>query len=158
MNKVTRILIVVVTCLAVGYFSGMVTRQAITTWYPTLIKPSFNPPNWVFAPVWTLLFAMMGIAAGLIWNQIETNRPIITKALQFFAIQLVLNALWSYLFFGLKNPMLALLEIALLWLMIYETYLKFVKINKIAGYLLLPYLAWVSFASVLNVSIFWLNR
>lgn len=157
MNKVTRILIVVVTCLAVGYFSGMITREAITTWYPTLVKPSFNPPNWVFAPVWTLLYAMMGVAAGIIWNQMETDRTIVKKALQFFAIQLALNAVWSYLFFGLKNPMLALLEIALLWLMIYETYLKFVKINKIAGYLLLPYLAWVSFASVLNASIFWLN-
>lgn len=158
MNKVTRILIVVVTCLAVGYFSGMITREAITTWYPTLVKPSFNPPNWIFAPVWTLLYAMMGVAAGIIWNQMETDRTIVKKALQFFAIQLALNAVWSYLFFGLKNPMLALLEIALLWLMIYETYLKFVKINKIAGYLLLPYLAWVSFASVLNASIFWLNR
>jgi benzodiazapine receptor len=158
MNKVTRILIVVVTCLAVGYFSGMITREAITTWYPTLVKPSFNPPNWVFAPIWTLLYAMMGVAAGIIWNQMETDRTIVKKALQFFAIQLALNAVWSYLFFGLKNPMLALLEIALLWLMIYETYLKFVKINKIAGYLLLPYLAWVSFASVLNASIFWLNR
>lgn len=158
MNKVTRILIVVVTCLAVGYFSGMITREAITTWYPTLVKPSFNPPNWVFAPVWTLLYAMMGVAAGIIWNQMKTDRTIVKKALQFFAIQLALNAVWSYLFFGLKNPMLALLEIALLWLMIYETYLKFVKINKIAGYLLLPYLAWVSFASVLNASIFWLNR
>ncbi len=158
MNKVTRILIVVVTCLAVGYFSGMITREAITTWYPTLVKPSFNPPNWVFAPIWTLLYAMMGVAAGIIWNQLETDRTIVKKALQFFAIQLALNAVWSYLFFGLKNPMLALLEIALLWLMIYETYLKFVKINKIAGYLLLPYLAWVSFASVLNASIFWLNR
>jgi tryptophan-rich sensory protein len=101
---------------------------------------------------------MMGVAAGIIWNQMETDRTIVKKALQFFAIQLALNAVWSYLFFGLKNPMLALLEIALLWLMIYETYLKFVKINKIAGYLLLPYLAWVSFASVLNASIFWLNR
>lgn len=158
MNKVTRILIVVVTCLAVGYFSGMITREAITTWYPTLVKPSFNPPNWVFAPVWTLLYAMMGVAAGIIWNQMKTDRTIVKKALQFFAIQLALNAVWSYLFFGLKNPMLALLEIALLWLMIYETYLKFVKINKIAGYLLLPYLAWVSFASVLNASILWLNR
>lgn len=158
MNKVTRILIVVVTCLAVGYFSGMITREAITTWYPTLVKPSFNPPNWVFAPVWTLLYSMMGVAAGIIWNQMKTDRTIVKKALQFFAIQLALNAVWSYLFFGLKNPMLALLEIALLWLMIYETYLKFVKINKIAGYLLLPYLAWVSFASVLNASIFWLNR
>lgn len=158
MNKITKILTVVVTCLAVGYFSGIVTRSAIVDWYPTLIKPSFNPPNWVFAPVWTLLYIMMGVAAGLVWNRIDFEKEIVKKALIVFAIQLGLNALWSYLFFGLHNPMLAGLEIILLWLMIYETYLQFSKINKISGYLFIPYLAWVSFAAVLNASIWWLNR
>ena len=158
MNKITRILAVVVTCLVIGYFSGMVTRSSVTTWFPTLIKPSFNPPSWVFAPVWSILFVMMGVAAGLVWDRIEAEREAVKKALIFFAIQLGLNALWSYLFFGLRNPMLAGLEILVLWLMIFETYIQFVKINKIAGYLLLPYLAWVSFASVLNGSIWWLNR
>lgn len=158
MNKVSKILVVVVTCLVVGYFSGMVTRSAITTWYPMLIKPSFNPPNWVFAPVWTMLYTMMGVAAGLVWDRMEQEKELVKKALVFFAIQLALNALWSYLFFGLKNPMLAGIEIIVLWLMIYETYVKFVKINKTAGYLLIPYLLWVSFASVLNASIWWLNR
>lgn len=158
MNKITKILVVVVTCLVIGYFSGMVTRSAITTWYPTLVKPSFNPPNWVFAPVWSMLYIMMGVAAGLVWNRIDFEKEAVKKALIFFAIQLALNALWSYLFFGLKNPMLAGIEIILLWLMIFETYSKFVKINKIAGYLLIPYLAWVSFATVLNESIWWLNR
>jgi hypothetical protein len=81
MNKITRISAVVVTCLAVGYFSGMVTRSAITTWYPTLVKPSFNPPNWVFAPVWSMLYAMMGIAAGLVWNRIEIEKELVKKAL-----------------------------------------------------------------------------
>ena len=158
MNKVSRIALVVVICLVVGYVSGMVTRASITTWYPTLVKPSFNPPNWIFAPVWTSLYIMMGIAAGLVWNQIASNKELVTKALQFFAVQLVLNALWSYLFFGLHNPMLAGLEIIILWLMIYETQIQFAKINSLAGYLLLPYLAWVSFAAVLNGSIWWLNR
>ena len=158
MNKITRILAVVVTCLVIGYFSGMVTRSSVTTWFPTLIKPSFNPPSWVFAPVWSILFVMMGVAAGLVWDRIEAEREAVKKALIFFAIQLGLNALWSYLFFGLRNPMLAGLEIIVLWLMIFETYIQFVKINKIAGYLLLPYLAWVSFASVLHGSIWWLNR
>lgn len=158
MNKITRILTVVVTCLAIGYFSSTVTKAAILDWYPTLVKPSFNPPNWVFAPVWSLLYVMMGVAAGLVWDKIEWNRPIVKKALTLFAIQLALNALWSYLFFGLHNPFLAVIEIVLLWLMIYETYLQFAKINKIAGYLLLPYLAWVSFATVLNISIWWLNK
>lgn len=158
MNKITRILIVVVTCLAIGYFSGMVTRSAITTWYPTLVKPSFNPPNWIFAPVWTMLYIMMGIAAGLVWNRIEFEKEAVKKALILFAVQLALNALWSYLFFGLKNPMLAGIEIIILWLMIYETYIQFSKINKIAGFLLIPYLLWVSFATVLNASIWWLNK
>ena len=158
MNKITRILAVVVTCLVIGYFSGMVARSSVATWFPTLIKPSFNPPSWVFAPVWSILFVMMGVAAGLVWDRIEAEREAVKKALIFFAIQLGLNALWSYLFFGLRNPMLAGLEIIVLWLMIFETYIQFVKINKIAGYLLLPYLAWVSFASVLNGSIWWLNR
>jgi tryptophan-rich sensory protein len=158
MNKISRIAIVVIICLAVGYLSGMVTRASITTWYPTLVKPSFNPPNWIFAPVWTSLYVMMGVAAGLIWNQITSQKAAVTKALQFFIIQLVLNALWSYLFFGLHNLMLATIEVVLLWLMIFETYSQFAKINKTASYLMLPYLAWVSFASVLTACIWWLNR
>lgn len=157
MNKVSRVILVVFCCLIVGYLSGVVTRTSITTWYPTLVKPSFNPPNWVFAPVWTSLYILMGIAAGLVWSQIASNKEGVTKALQFFAVQLVLNALWSYLFFGLHNLMLATIEVFLLWLMIFETYTQFAKINKTAGYLLLPYLAWVSFASVLTASIWWLN-
>ena len=160
MNKYTRILIVVVTCLAIGYFSGMATQSSIKTWFPTLVKPSFNPPNWIFAPVWSMLYIMMGIAAGLVWNRLEfsNDKELVKKSLLFFAVQLGLNALWSVLFFGLRNPMLALIEIVLLWLMIYETYIKFGKIDKIAGYLFLPYLAWVSFASILNGSIWWLNK
>lgn len=158
MNKITRILAVVVTCLAIGYFSGIVTRSSIETWYPTLIKPSFNPPNWVFAPAWSLLYLLMGVAAGLVWDRIEHEKEAVKKALIFFAIQLALNALWSYLFFGLMNPLLALIEIVVLWLMIYETLLKFIKINKVAGYLLVPYLLWVSFATILTASIWWLNK
>ena len=158
MNKYLKIAVVVVTCVAIGYLSGTVTRESITTWYPTLIKPIFNPPNWIFAPVWSLLYIMMGIAAGLIWNRIDFDREIVKKALIFFTIQLALNALWSYIFFGLHNTLLALIEIALLWLMIFETYNQFKKIDRMAGWLLLPYLAWVSFASVLNASIWWLNR
>jgi benzodiazapine receptor len=158
MNKLTKILTVVVTCLAIGYFSGIITRSAILTWYPTLVKPSFNPPNWVFAPVWSMLYIMMGIAAGLVWDRMDYDKEIVKKALVLFAIQLGLNALWSYLFFGLMNPMVALIEIVILWLIIYETYIQFAKINKIAGYLFIPYLAWVSFAMVLNASIWWLNK
>lgn len=158
MNKYVKILIFVVTCLGVGYLSGIVTRSAVTTWFPTLVKPSFNPPGWVFAPVWSFLYMMMGIAAGLVWSRIDFDREAVRKALLFFVIQLALNAGWSLIFFGLKNPLLALIEIVLLWLMIYETYVKFIKIDKIAGYLFIPYLLWVSFATVLNASIWWLNK
>ena len=156
MQKILKIVLVVVLCVTVGYLSGLVTRESILTWYVTLNKPSFNPPNWVFAPVWTLLYIMMGVAAGMIWTS-NSEEQTTKKALGFFAIQLGLNALWSYLFFGLHNPLLALIEIILLWLMIFETYNLFKKIHKTAGFLMLPYLVWVSFATILNASIWWLN-
>lgn len=158
MNKYVKILLFVVTCIAVGYLSGMATQSSVTTWFPTLIKPSFNPPSWVFAPVWSMLYIMMGIAAGLVWHRIDYEREVVRKALLFFVIQLILNALWSILFFGMRNPFLALIEIIILWLIIYETYVQFGKIDKIAGYLFIPYLLWVSFAAVLNGSIWWLNK
>ncbi|MBE98610.1 TspO/MBR family protein [Flavobacterium coralii] len=158
MPRILKILIMVVTCVAVGYLSGEVTREGVTTWYPTLEKPVFNPPNWVFAPVWTILYILMGVAAGLVWQRTDEQKETVKKGLTFFGIQLVLNALWSYLFFGLNNPMLALIEIILLLLMIYETYIQFKKVNTLAAWLLMPYLAWVAFATVLNASIWWLNR
>lgn len=158
MQKILRIAVVLMTCLVVGYLSGMVTRESITTWYPTLVKPSFNPPNWIFAPVWTILYIMMGVAGGMVWNRTEQDTERVKKAFTFFIIQLALNAIWSLLFFYLHNPFLALIEIVLLWLLIFETYTQFKKIDKVAGMLLIPYLAWVSFAMVLNGSIWWLNR
>jgi len=158
MNKIVKIAIALIVCLVVGYSASIVTRPSVESWYPTLTKPIFNPPNWIFMPMWTLLYILMAVAAGLVWDKIKEQNEEVKKALAFFLIQLTLNAIWSYLFFGLKNPMLALIEIALLWLMIYETYLKFIKINKTAGYLLIPYLAWVAFAAILNASIWWLNR
>lgn len=157
MNKYLKILIFVVICLAVGYLSSIVTKSSVETWYPTLKKPSFNPPNWAFPVAWTTLYIFMGIAAGLVWDKIEIKKEEVQKALLFFFIQLALNALWSILFFGLKNPMLALVEIVLLWLIIYETFMKFNKIDKIAGYLFIPYLFWVTFAIILNANIWWLN-
>lgn len=158
LSRTFKILVMIVTCVIVGYISGVVTQESVTTWYTTINKPSFNPPNWIFAPVWTTLFVMMGIAAGLVWDRIEIQKETVKKGLTFFAIQLALNALWSFIFFGLHNPMLALLEIIVLWLMIYETFVQFNKVNKIAGFLFIPYLLWVTFALVLNASIYWLNR
>ncbi|MDA6070517.1 tryptophan-rich sensory protein [Flavobacterium sp. AC] len=158
MNKIVKIVIALFICLMVGYSASTVTRPSVESWYPTLIKPIFNPPNWIFMPVWTMLYILMAVAAGLVWDKIKEQNQEVKVALGFFLIQLTLNAIWSYIFFGLKNPMLALIEIALLWLMIYETYLKFTKINKTAGYLLIPYMAWVAFAGILNASIWWLNK
>lgn len=158
MNKYTKIVLFVALCLAVGFLSSLVTRDSVLTWFPTQNKPFFNPPSWLFAPVWTLLYIAMGVAAGLVWHQFSSNEKNVKKALLFFGIQLALNACWSYLFFGLHNPLLALVEIVLLWLFIFETYKQFKIINKTAGYLFIPYLAWVSFASILNASIWWLNR
>lgn len=158
MTKYLRIINLVIVCLAVGYLSSKVTQASIESWYPLIKKPFFNPPNWVFAPVWTLLFVLMGISGGLIWNQMATKMPLVKKGMLFFIIQLALNALWSYIFFGLHNFLLAIVEIILLWLMIYETYFVFKQIDKKAAYLLIPYLIWVGFATILTGSIFWLNR
>ncbi|WP_395052218.1 TspO/MBR family protein [Flavobacterium sp.] len=158
MQKIVRIALVVSTCLLVGYLSGMVTQESVKTWFPTLVKPVFNPPSWVFFPVWTILYILIGVAGGMVWNHLETNKELVRKAFLFFIIQLALNALWSYLFFGLHNPLLAFIEIIILWLFILETYNQFKKIDKVAGYLFIPYIAWVSFAMLLNGSIWWLNR
>ena len=158
MSRLYKILVMVATCVAIGYLGSQVTMQSVTTWYPTLKKPFFTPPNWLFAPAWTTLYILMGIAAGLVWDRIDVQEDNVKKGLKFFAVQLALNALWSYLFFGLKNPLLALIEIVLLWLMIYETYAVFKKVHKTAGYLFIPYLAWVTYATALNGAIWWLNK
>lgn len=157
MSKIIKIIIMVSVCLGLGYMSGQVTQSSVETWYPTLVKPSFNPPNWAFPVAWTTLFMFMGIAAGLVWAKIEEKLKKVQIALLFFGLQLILNALWSILFFGLRNPRFALIEIILLWILIYQTYLKFKRINATAGYLFIPYLAWVGFATILNGSIVYLN-
>ena len=158
MNKYLKIIICVAICLTVGYLSSIVTQSSIETWYPTIEKPSFNPPNWVFAPVWTLLFILMGISAGLVWDKLESDKELAKKGLFFFTVQLALNALWSYLFFGLNNILLASIEIVILLLLIYETYLIFKKVDKNASYMLISYMLWVGFATILTVSIYFLNR
>ena len=148
----------VATTVTLGYLAGQITQTSVETWYPTLNKPVFTPPNWAFPVAWGILYMFMGIAAGLVWSRVEVDEDNVKKGLKFFAIQFALNLLWSYLFFGMRNPLLAFGEIILLWLMIYETYMKFSKIDKIAGWLFIPYLLWVSFATVLNGSLWWLNR
>lgn len=117
-----------------------------TGWYNTLEKPWYNPPGWVFGPVWTILYLMMGVALYLVWSSRGDKK----RAYWFFGIQMGLNALWSILFFGLQNPLYAFIEIVVLWVFILMTLLEFYKINKKAGYLFVPYLLWVTFAAFLN--------
>lgn len=157
MKLTYKIIILLIICLGIGFLGSLVTQSGVNTWFSSIEKPSFNPPNWLFGPVWTTLYICIAVAGGLVWDKIDTN-PLVKKALLFFAAQLFLNSLWSFLFFGLKNPLLALIEIILLLLVIFETYILFSKINKTAGYLFIPYLLWVSFATVLNASIWWLNK
>lgn len=125
-------------------------------WYAGLRKPSWNPPNWIFGPVWTALYTMMAIAAWLIWKRGGFSGQ--RKALTWFLLQLLLNALWSPLFFGMKNPALAFVDIVLLWLALLATVLAFWKARRLAGVLLVPYLLWVTFASALNLALWQLNR
>jgi tryptophan-rich sensory protein len=158
MGKFSKIAVLVVTCVFAGYLAGAATQSGVNDWYPILKKPAFNPPNWIFAPVWTVLYVLMGVAGGLVWDKTERDPQMVKRALAFFSIQLALNILWSFLFFNLHNPFLALVEIALLWLIVYETYFVFRKIDKVAGWFFIPYILWVTFAAVLNGSIWWLNR
>ena len=157
MSNLFRLAIAVTIPLAVGGLSGFATAQGVRDWFPTLIKPWFNPPSWVFGPVWTLLYLMMGIAASLVWQK-GWSSGAVKVALVLFAIQLVLNGLWSVLFFGIRSPGLAFAEILLLWVSIGGTIVLFWRVSPAAGMLLLPYQAWVTFAAVLNASIWILNR
>ena len=140
----------------VGLAATPFTISAIPTWYQTLQKPTFSPPNWIFGPVWTILYFLMGVAAYLIWIK-GLEKMAVKTALKFFLVQLLFNFLWSILFFGLHSPILALIDILILWILIVITVIKFYKISKTASYLLIPYLLWVSFATILNLSIVLLN-
>lgn len=142
-------------CFAAAGLGSAFTGPAVQTWYPTLNKPSFNPPAWVFGPVWTLLYTLMGIAAWRVWRDPSPERR---PALVWFGVQLALNVLWSLLFFGAHQPGWAFVEIVLLWGAILATLLRFLSVDRVAGWLLAPYLAWVTFAAVLNFTVWQLNR
>jgi benzodiazapine receptor len=149
-----KLIFSIVICQLAGVIGSFFTVSSVSTWYVTLNKPFFNPPNWLFGPVWITLYFLMGISLYLIWNNVDKD----TKSARIvFFIQLGLNTLWSLLFFGLKSPFLAFIEIIVLWLFILLNILFFYQKSKAASYLLIPYFVWVSFASVLNFSIFYLN-
>jgi len=156
-KDIGKLVISVVACLAAGAIGSVFTRNAISTWYAMLEKPPFNPPNWLFAPVWTLLYILMGIAAFLVWRKVLEKRQV-RAALIIFLIQLILNALWSVVFFGLESPLYGFIVIVVLWVAILFTVLKFYRISLASSVLLWPYLLWVTFAAVLNESIWLLNR
>ena len=151
-----RLPVSIVLPQAVGISAAFATAAGVRNWYPSLVKPGFTPPSWVFGPAWTLLYLLMGIALWLVWREAGTDdraRP----ALLVFAVQLALNALWSVLFFGLRSPALAFAEIVMLWAAITLTIVLFRRVSPLAAALLVPYWLWVGFATLLNGSIWILN-
>lgn len=139
-----------------GLLGAFATASSVQNWYPTLEKPWFTPPGWVFAPVWTLLYTLMGIAAYLVWRQ-GWSEGAVRAALIAFAVQLVLNALWSPAFFGLQSAGLGLVVIFFLWVAIIVTIVWFGRVSTVAAWLMVPYLAWVTYAMALNFEIWRLN-
>src|SRR3990167_3134289 len=151
MKDFHKLIISIVGCGLVGIISAPFTIAAIPTWYVTLNKPFFAPPNWIFGPAWTLLYFLMGISFYVIWRQDWKKKKVKTAGL-FFLAQLGLNFLWSPVFFGLRSPLLGLINIVVMWILIVITMRKFYPLSKLAFYLLTPYILWVTFAAVLNAS------
>lgn len=151
-----KLIVSILIPLLVGGISGFFTSSGVNGWYAVANKPWFNPPNWIFAPVWTALYVLMGIALFLVWKA-ETAKEIKQTAVILFAVQLILNFFWSFIFFRLQLPGWAFAEIILMWIMIFFTILSFGRISSTAAWLLVPYISWVSFATVLNYSIWKLN-
>jgi translocator protein len=157
MKKALRLVVFVLVCLLAGFIGSLFTTPSIPGWYAGLVKPSFNPPNWIFGPVWTTLYVLMGIAAFLVYEK-GWKKGEVRKALGVFAAQLGLNALWSIVFFGAHQILGAAVVIVILWGLIAATIWLFSRISKVAALLLVPYILWVSFATVLNISLYVLNR
>lgn len=152
-----KALVVIIICEIIGVVAGVATAEGVTNWFQTIEKPFFNPPNWLFAPVWTVLYFLMGISAALVWHQ-GIERKDVKQGLMLFTFQLILNFGWSFLFFKFHLLFLAFLEIITLLFFIILTTIYFYKIHKTAGLLMILYILWVSFATILNFSIWWLNK
>lgn len=151
-----QIVAFIVAAEVIGVAGSIFTFSAIPTWYTALIKPSFNPPNWIFGPVWTILYATLGISAYLIWRRGWIKKEV-KIALAIFALQFIVNLKWTFVFFGLHSPLLGLIAIVVLWILILLTIFKFYQLSKVAGLILVPYLLWVTFAAILNFYIWRLN-
>ena len=156
MKSIYKLIISIIIPLAVGGISGFFTSSSVNTWFKSLNKPSFNPPSWVFAPVWTTLYILMGISFYIIWKSHAKLEKRYT-GYTYYWLQLALNFLWSFLFFFYKRPDLALIDIILLFIMIASTIMSFRKVSKTAAWLLVPYICWVAFATALNFEIWRLN-
>ncbi|MFH1639589.1 MAG: TspO/MBR family protein [Chloroflexota bacterium] len=156
MQGIIRFVIGIIVCEGAGIIGSIFTTSAIPTWYATLKKPVFSPPNWLFAPVWGILYLLMGVSAAIIWQR-GLSEPPVRKALIIFIIQLALNILWSAAFFGLRSPLAGMIVIVALWVAILFTILSFFRISSFAAFLLVPYILWVSFATILNFTIWQLN-
>ena len=146
----------VLLCESVGVVAAVATQSSVRTWYPTLAKPFFTPPDWLFAPVWIVLYAAMGVAAALVW-QAGSEQPRVQTALWVFAVQLLLNGAWSVVFFGMRSVTGGLVVIALLFAALAATAWLFFPIRAAAGWLLAPYLVWVTYATALNATVWWMN-
>jgi tryptophan-rich sensory protein len=146
----------VALCLGVGAMGGWITARSVTEWYPNLAKPEWTPSNSIFGPVWTALYVLMAFAAWLVWRK-DARFAGVRVALILFFVQLALNFLWSFLFFGMRSPGMALIDIAALLLILTLTVWAFFQQSRLAGLLMLPYLAWVGFATILNFAIWRLN-
>ncbi|MBS3742300.1 MAG: tryptophan-rich sensory protein [Candidatus Cloacimonetes bacterium] len=155
MRKLGKFILSILLPLAIGFFASFFTQQSVETWYKLIDKPVFNPPDWIFAPVWTILYIIIGIAFYLVWQKNFGSDK--KRVLTIYFVQLFLNFLWSFLFFGMQSPIAGLVEIILLWIVIFMNIKVFYRVTKTAGYLLIPYLAWVSFALILNFSIVIIN-
>lgn len=156
MKDFLKLIICIAGCELVGVLGAFFTTSAITDWYAYLNKPFFSPPNWIFGPVWTILYFLMGVSLYLVLQN-GIGKKSNNTAIKFFMTQLGLNFIWSPVFFGLRAPFLGLVTILVMWVLIVLTIRKFYKISKTASYLLIPYLIWVSFATILNAAIFLLN-
>jgi tryptophan-rich sensory protein len=155
-NDLLKLILSIIICQAAGFIGSIFTSRSIPTWYASLKRPSFAPPNWVFSPVWITLFVLMGISLYLVWRMLSRGQKVRT-ALILFAVQLVLNMLWSILFFGLQSPFAAFIEIVVLWMAILLTIIAFIRVSTAAAVLMIPYILWVSFAAVLNFFFWKLN-
>jgi benzodiazapine receptor len=156
LRNIGKLVLCLILCEGAGGIGSIFTIGAIPTWYAALQKPAFTPPNAVFAPIWFSLYLLMAVAVFLIWLRGLEDREAITS-FTFFWVQLVVNVLWSVIFFGMKSPLGGVVLIIILWLLILYTIIRFFRISRVAGSLLVPYLAWVSVASYLNIGVWLLN-